>query len=203
MTKRQSSSTKEQRQGFFWLALLLALGALAAALPGGIRRERCPASPQPAAPLSLAATADTVPRHKPFRKAPFSLEMNSADTLDWQQLYGIGPVLSKRIVAYRSRLGGFYAKEQLLEVYGITDTLYAGLLPSLRLDTASLRRIYINLTPLDSLKRHPYIDYYQAKALTAYRQHHGSYTSACDLMRVSLLDSATVSRLKPYLSFKQ
>ena len=38
------------------------------------------------------------------------LELNSVDTLALKQIYGIGSVLSKRIVKYRDLMGGFYDK---------------------------------------------------------------------------------------------
>lgn len=182
---------------------MLALVAAAAALPGAITRGAAGAALPPPDTL-LPAVPPHAPsaQHIPFRKQRFSLEMNSADTLDWQQLRGIGHAFSNRIVAYRSRLGGFYAKEQLLEVYGFTDSLYAAILPSLRLDTSLLRPIHINTIVLDSLKRHPYVDYYQAKAIVAYRQRYGNYRSPSDLLRVNLIDTATLVRLKPYLSFQ-
>ena len=202
--------TAQQRQGFFWLALLLLLIVVTAvALPTGISRKPSAIpdttwakhnEPQSTASDNYCADSDS-PQYVPFRKQPFSLEMNSADTLDWQQLYGIGHVFSNRIVRYRQRLGGFHRREQLLEVNGLSDTLYASILPHLRLDTSLIKPIKINTISIDSLKRHPYIDYYQAKAIVRYRESYGSYHSYADLLRVNLVDTATLNRIKPYISF--
>ncbi|MFP4200761.1 MAG: helix-hairpin-helix domain-containing protein [Clostridia bacterium] len=47
------------------------------------------------------------------------VNINTADSEELQQLYGIGPVLAEEIIALRRRLGEFEAIEQLLEVPGI------------------------------------------------------------------------------------
>jgi competence protein ComEA len=44
------------------------------------------------------------------------VELNSADSTDLVELYGIGPVFANRILKYRDLLGGFYSVNQLLEV---------------------------------------------------------------------------------------
>src|SRR5690606_11332377 len=65
---------------------------------------------------------------KPFEKEkPQKFDLNEADTMQLEKIYGIGPTLAKRIVKYRDRLGGFTSQEQLKEVYG--------------LDTAVVKRI--------------------------------------------------------------
>ena len=46
------------------------------------------------------------------------VDINTADSLDLQQLTGIGPSFSKRIIKYRELLGGYYDIKQVLEVYG-------------------------------------------------------------------------------------
>jgi len=46
-------------------------------------------------------------------------DINKATAEDLQTVSGIGPVLSKRIVKYRSSIGGFTDKTQLNKVYGL------------------------------------------------------------------------------------
>jgi len=46
------------------------------------------------------------------------VDLNDADSVTLLTLYGIGPSFAKRIIKYRNLLGGFYSKNQLLEVYG-------------------------------------------------------------------------------------
>lgn len=51
----------------------------------------------------------------------FPLELNQTTAEELEQLPGIGTVLAARIVEYRTKIGGFLYREQLLEVEGIGD----------------------------------------------------------------------------------
>ena len=128
-------------------------------------------------------------------------DLNTADTLDLQQLYGIGPVYAKRIVNYRNLLGGYVNFNQLHEVYGLPDETIAGILPHLTLTPTLLRKIDINHIELAQLRRHPYLDYYQAKAIVQLRQQGTRFRQERDLYKVSLLDSATIARISPYIDY--
>lgn len=55
------------------------------------------------------------------RTVEFPLELNCADASELEQLPGIGAALAERIVDYRSQIGGFRNREQLLEVSGIGE----------------------------------------------------------------------------------
>ena len=46
-------------------------------------------------------------------------KLNRATRAQYEEVYGIGPVLSERIVEYRDRIGGFTSPYQLDAVYGI------------------------------------------------------------------------------------
>jgi DNA uptake protein ComE-like DNA-binding protein len=48
-----------------------------------------------------------------------SKNLNLVNATDLQKINGIGKVLSKRIIKYRNRLGGFVNNEQLNNVYGL------------------------------------------------------------------------------------
>ncbi len=55
------------------------------------------------------------------RTVEFPLELNRADASELEQLPGIGAALAERIVDYRSQVGGFRNREQLMEVSGIGE----------------------------------------------------------------------------------
>ena len=48
-----------------------------------------------------------------------ALDINTADSTEWESFPGIGPVLSSRIIRYRNRIGCFKQLDDLLQVYGI------------------------------------------------------------------------------------
>lgn len=49
--------------------------------------------------------------------------------------------------------------------------------------------------------RHPYLKYYQAKAIIAYRDQHGAFKNSEDLKQIKVLDEATIIKVLPYLEF--
>ena len=97
------------------------------------------------------------------------IDINTADTARLRQLRGIGPVFAARIVKYRTLLGGFVDTEQLLEVYGITTDLFTQIEPHVVVSHQEVKKLPINTATLDELRRHPYLDYYQARAIVDYR----------------------------------
>jgi DNA uptake protein ComE-like DNA-binding protein len=130
------------------------------------------------------------------------ININSADTMELRKLRGIGPAFSRRIVKYRSLLGGFVDKEQLMEVYGLSDSLYHTLSDQVyveRLD--SMRLINVNIASYETLKAHPYISYKVARDILNTRSKRGKFRSPADLLVVQGLDSAQVSRLSAYVTF--
>jgi competence protein ComEA len=54
------------------------------------------------------------------------ISINRATAEQLEELPGIGPALSARIIAYRDANGGFKAKEDLLNVSGIGDSIFSG-----------------------------------------------------------------------------
>jgi len=98
-------------------------------------------------------------------KDAYRLELNSADTAMLVLLKGIGPVLSKRIVAYRKRIGGFYHVNQLGEVYGISPVVLADNKEVMWVDPDLMTPLNIAKASLRKMKQHPYLDFYMAKEI--------------------------------------
>lgn len=147
------------------------------------------------------AMAAQLAAHREEYYRSIKVELNSADTAELQRLYGIGPAFAARIVRYRDRLGGYVRKEQLLEVYGMDSGRYDGIAGNVYVDTSLAVKIDINKATVDELKRHPYIDYYQARAIVDFRRKGYSFGKPDDLLLVSLIDEATVIKLQGYIQF--
>ena len=132
------------------------------------------------------------------------VELNTADTTLLKQLRGIGSGYAKMIVNYRTKLGGFYSKEQLLEVYRFPAETYAKIEHQLWVDTTYIQKIPINQFTIDQLKRHPYIRYFQAKSLYDNRLNKPEqrYNALDDLVEDRDVTPQFIAKIAPYLSFK-
>ena len=132
------------------------------------------------------------------------VELNSADTTRLKMLRGIGSGYAKMIVAYREKLGGFYAASQLLEVYKFPDETYQKIKHQLSVDTTLIRKIKINEVTVKELKSHPYISYYQALSIVENRelQPEMRYNSLYDMVVDEDLKEEDILRVAPYFSFE-
>jgi competence ComEA-like helix-hairpin-helix protein len=57
-------------------------------------------------------------------EAPQTVDLNAATAEELEALPGIGPELTRRILEYRERTGGFLGKDEILAVSGIGPVLY-------------------------------------------------------------------------------
>ena len=145
----------------------------------------------------------TYPKSKHLKtKTPLLVNINQADSFTFRKLPGIGEKYSSRIVRYRNWLGGFYSKEQLMEVYGIDSTLFYAIKPYMQIEVDSLRRMNINDCSIKDLSSHPYISYKLAKLMVKYREHHGEYLRLEELKKNPLIDDQLFRKIVVYLELE-
>ncbi len=130
------------------------------------------------------------------------VELNTADSAQLDALRGIGPVLAKRIVAYRDMLGGYYSVEQLREINNLSDKTYADLYIQFEVDTTKIRKIDINNFKYKQLSSHPYLPLAQLNSIMNYKRLMGKFSTVDDLLKYKLVDSVTFEKLSPYLEAK-
>ncbi len=127
-------------------------------------------------------------------------DINTADTLQLTEVYGIGPTLARRIVKFRDRLGGFIAMGQLKEVYGLDSTVVKNIEKRFEVrEGFQPRQLAINEAALKDLLSHPYITRRQAQAIVAYRAQHGALDSLGQLIEVKLVDEVWLGKMERYL----
>lgn len=154
---------------------------------------------RPDSPQYRPLYRDTAPRY-PVRKNIVIL-VNTADSAAWEALPGIGPTLAARILRFREKLGGFYSIAQVAETYGLADSTFKKIQASLRLDSGSLKKLYINQMDEKSLGQHPYVRYKLARLIVQYRSNHGPFSRPEDLYNIPLVNDSIYRKLEKYISF--
>ena len=130
------------------------------------------------------------------------VELNTADTTILKKVPGIGSAFANRIVNYRTILKGYYSVTQLSEVYGIDEERYQALQSWFTADPALIQKIEVNQIAQDSLHRHPYLNYAQARVIIQQRRQKGKLTGWENLQLLNEFTENDKIRLQPYLSFE-
>ncbi len=128
------------------------------------------------------------------------VEINTADSLDLQQLKGIGPAFAKRIIKYRNLLGGYNNKAQLLEVYGMDNNRFDGIKDHIIINDSLLTKININLASIKEMTKHPYIEFYVAKSIITHRNENGPYQDLEEIKNAKLIYKELYQKIIPYLT---
>lgn len=129
-----------------------------------------------------------------------AIEINTADSLSIVYLKGIGPSFTKRIIKYRTLLGGFHSMNQLKEIYGMTDSLYLNLTSQIKLDKNNITKIPINVIDVVTLRKHPYFSYASAQTVINFRSKHGKLSEQ-DVRDLGIFNEEKLKLILPYLSY--
>jgi DNA uptake protein ComE-like DNA-binding protein len=98
--------------------------------------------------------------------------------------------LCRRIVAYRNKLGGYFSKAQLKEVYGFKSYYYTKVAPFVMVDTLQIQKICINSVGFKQLLKHPYCDYNLTKKIFQARDKvGGTFADKKQLLKVINTDT--------------
>jgi len=123
--------------------------------------------------------------------------LNTADTAQLVKVPGIGAFFAREILRYGQRLGGYVSIDQLDEIENFPSETKKYFVIS----QAMPQLLNVNKLSLQQLRRHPYINYYQAKAIVDYRRLHGPLKSLQDLRLSKDFPPEEIARLTPYVTF--
>jgi DNA uptake protein ComE-like DNA-binding protein len=138
--------------------------------------------------------------HQSFPVKPkIMIELNSADTFDLQQLRGIGPAFARRIVIYREKLRGFYAKNQLLEIFGMDSIRFKNIQDNVSVNPDSVKPINLNTVTFKELLRHPYFPFPVTKNLMVYRQKNKTFKSLEEVRNIEGITDSLFRRMVIYM----
>lgn len=139
--------------------------------------------------------ADSVyKRLEPYISIPL-IDLNQADSAEFDSLPGIGGWFASKIIEHRERLGGYSYKEQLMDIYRFDQEKFAALS-----DLVTISKPYrypLWTLPADSLRLHPYIRNYEtAHAIVLFRQNSDTRAWAVDsLASCGIISLETASKL--------
>ena len=125
------------------------------------------------------------------------IDLNAADTSLYKKVPGVGSYYSRKIAEYGRRLGGFVSADQLDEIENFPSEAKK----YFSVNASDVHQLNVNRLSLNELKRHPYINYYQAKAITDYRRLHGPLHSLDDLRLLPDFPVEAIKRLEPYVCY--
>ena len=128
------------------------------------------------------------------------INLNTADTTEFMKIYGIGAFYAKQIIRYREKLGGYFTKEQLLEVWKMTPEAYDKIKDHIFINEKDVKRIDINSVTIEELKAHPYLNWNKANSIIKMRIQRNGFKNIEELKESVLIDTETYEKLFPYLS---
>ena len=130
-------------------------------------------------------------------KAGEHINLVTADTTQLKKVPGIGSGWARAILNYGKRLGGYVAVGQLQEIEGFPEET----LPYFSIANPQTEKINLNTATLAQLRKHPYVNFYQAKAICDYRRLKGKLTNLSQLHLLKDFTSEAIERLRPYVAF--
>ena len=147
---------------------------------------------------SVPQNKDSVSERPRKFESIIQVDINTADTTELMRSPGIGSYRSNKIVEYRRKLGGFIHADQVMEACEMPDDI----LQWVRVKTdVSVRKVNVNKLSLQRLMNHPYISFYQARAIVEFRKAQGDLKGIEDLKGLEGFTPLKIEKLQPYLEF--
>ena len=143
---------------------------------------------------------------KPYTIKPKTFDqkqdLNTATAQQLQKIYGIGKVLSERIIKYRNRFeGGFISDAQLQDVYGLTPEVIESITDEFTVKTPrTVQKLNVNSATADQLVTVQYIDYEIAYHIIEERTLREGFKSLDELKKVKDFPIDKIEIIKLYLT---
>ncbi|AKI98168.1 hypothetical protein IX53_00175 [Kosmotoga pacifica] len=139
------------------------------------------------------------------------LDLNKASLEELIALPGIGDSKAKSIIEYRENRGGFDSIEQLKEVKGIGEKIFAGLKDFITVKTRSGKmrtpatsgpeKLNVNLADIEELQKLPGIGPVLAERIVSYREERGPFKDPLELRNVKGIGDKTLEKIREMIDF--
>ncbi len=167
----------------------------------GLKPEKY-AELEPYIQIAEIVAIDTITPVPKVKLTSIIVELNSADTTQLMQVMGIGRGYAKSIIRFRQQTGGFVSIQQLHELFGMTEANFEKISPYCKIDMSLVQKIKINSASVDRLNRHPYLSFYQAKAIYELRRKKAKLNNIQELKQLEELSTEDIAKIEAYLSFE-
>ena len=140
---------------------------------------------------------------KGFAEKPYEqkIDLNKATEEQLQQVSGIGEALSKRIISYREKLGGFSNDIQLYNVYGLEPPVVQRTLNLFTVKTPkAIAKINVNTASASDISTIPGISFEMAKKIWEFRRLREKLTSIQELDKIEGMTERKLQLIHLYLS---
>lgn len=198
-------TVQKEQQGIYLLLFLLGVIGLAnACIPLWVHQD----------PIQVQfITQASVPTNeKPIVSNPVKtsnyqqsakIDINQADSVALEKLYKIGPKLAGKIIAYRTKLGGFHSLNQLTEIYGFQEDVLYDLQDQIYVNAKRIQQINLNTCALERLQQHPYFKFTLSKQIVRFREQHGPFQQLSDLKAIKTITDSIFQLIEPYIQLSE
>jgi DNA uptake protein ComE-like DNA-binding protein len=129
-------------------------------------------------------------------------DINKATREDLIKIYGIGEVISLRIIRLKESLGDFVSMEQIKDVWGLSPEAVDNLNKHFKVFAyPNIKKIDINNASIKEIAQFPYFKYAIAKEIVTYRSMNGDIKNIEDLTKIKGFPVEKLNIIGVYLAF--
>jgi DNA uptake protein ComE-like DNA-binding protein len=129
-------------------------------------------------------------------------DINKATQEDLIKIYGVGEVISLRILKLKESLGEFVSMEQMKDVWGLSPEVIDNLNAHFKVFAyPNIKKIDINNASIKEIAQFPYFKYALAKQIVTYRSMNGNIQTIEDLTKIKDFPVEKVNIIELYLAF--
>lgn len=140
-----------------------------------------------------------------FKEKQFieKIDLNKATEEELQKISGIGAALSKRIISYRLKLGGFTADSQLNNVYGLNEQVVERALNEFTVKTPKeIIKMNINVMSASDIATLPGVSFDLAKLIWEFRILRERINDFSELEKIEGMSPRMLAGIQLYLTLE-